>query len=121
MFGFLVKGATYYVLWQKFQKRAWLIIGALIAIALINAFYHDLFAVMKVNNKESLYGLLMVKWVLIITIVGFVIYLLKRTPVEKCSYEEEQPPLPPKSQEILDKKEALHSISDVILNKYTHA
>ena len=95
--------------------------GSLIAIALINTFYNDLFAVMKVNHKESLYGLLMLKWALIIAIVSFVLYTLKRTTVETSSKEEEQPPLPPKSQEILDKKEALQSISDVILQKYTHA
>ncbi|NCD11099.1 MAG: hypothetical protein EOL93_00985 [Epsilonproteobacteria bacterium] len=121
MFGFLVKGATYYVLWQKFQKHVVLIIGSLIAIVLINTFYNDLFAVMKVNHKESLYGLLMLKWLLIIAIVGFVLYTLKHTSVDKCSREDEQTPLPPKSQEILDKKEALQSISDVILQKYTHA
>lgn len=120
MFGFLVKGATYYVLWQKFQKRALLIVGSVIAIVLINTFYDDFFAVMKVNHKEGLYGLLMVKWLLIISIVLWMAYTLKHTSVEKCCKAEEQTPLPSTSQDILDKKEALQSISDLILQKYTH-
>ena len=127
MFSFLFRGATYYILWQKFQKQIILIILSIIAISVIMGIYDDLFKVLKVSNKDSLVGLLLFKWFIISCIVGFNIYKLKQIKLEdkekveifeKPQVEENQD-IPQQSKEILKKKKLL-STTDVILNKYIY-
>ena len=121
MLGFIFKGATYYIIWQKIQKRFVMVLVSLVLIFAIIAIYNDLFQVFKVSYKESLMGLLFLKWFLIASIIGFNSYKLLKEPVETKLDEAPIKPYPKKSQEVLDKEGELNSISDVILKKYLHA
>lgn len=124
MFGFLLRGATYYILWQKFQKQIILITISLIAIFAIAGIYDDLFKVLKVSHKETLLVLFLVKWFLIALIIGFNIYKLKEVKVEDTKevitavQNNEKKIYPKKSTNILRKKEKLQSTTDIILKKY---
>lgn len=125
MFSFLFRSATYFILWKKFQKQIILIILSLLVIVIITSIYDDLFTVLKVSNKDSLVGLLLLKWFLISSIVGFNIYTLKQVKLEESEKKEifedsknDKKIYPKKSQKILDKKEKLTTTTDVILKKY---
>lgn len=125
MFSFLFRSVTYFILWKKFQKQIILIVLSLIAIVIITSIYDDLFTVLKVSNKDSLVGLLLMKWFLISLIVGFNIYKLKQVKLEESEKKEifedtkrDKIIYPVKSQKILNKKEQLTTTTDVILKKY---
>jgi len=125
MFGFLLKSTTYYILWQKFQKQIILIVLSLIAISVISFVYDDLYTVLKVSNKDSLLGLLLLKWFLISLIIGFNIYRLKQVKLDENEKKEifnekqtSQKIYPKKSQSVLNKKEKLNTTTDVILKRY---
>lgn len=121
MLGFIFKGATYYLIWQKIQKRFVMVVVSLALIFAIIAIYNDLFQVFKVSYKESLMGLLFLKWFLIASIIGFNSYKLLKEPVDEKHDEPDGKCYPKTSQEIIDKEGELKSISDVILKKYLHA
>jgi len=125
MFSFLFKSATYFILWKKFQKQIILIVLSLIVIVIIISIYDDLFTVLKVSNKDTLVGLLLMKWCLISLIVGFNIHKLKQVKLEESEKKEifedaknDEKIYPTKSQKILNKKEKLTTTTDVILKKY---
>jgi len=125
MFGFLFKSATYYILWQKFQKQIVMIILSVILIAITLGVYDDLFKVLKVSNKDSLVVLLLAKWFIISFIIGFNIYKLKQIKIdiddteELCNQKEENiiKNYPVKTQDVL-KKKTLKTTTDIILEKY---
>ncbi|MBD3841885.1 MAG: hypothetical protein IE909_08365 [Campylobacterales bacterium] len=125
MFSFLFRSATYYIIWKKFQKQIILVVLSLIAISIISSVYEDLYKVLKVSNKDALVGLLLFKWFLISSIIGFNIYKLKQVKLDenekhKIFNEEDEPKkiYPKKSEEVLKKKEKLTTTTDVILKKY---
>lgn len=124
MFSFLFRSATYFILWKKFQKQIILVGLSLIAISVISFVYEDLYKVLKVSNKDALVGLLLFKWFLISSIIGFNIYKLKQVKLDTQEkhqiFDEEKPKkiYPKKSQEVLKKKEKLITTTDVILKKY---
>ena len=125
MFGFLFKSATYYILWQKFQKQIVMIILSVILIAITLGVYDDLFKVLKVSNKDSLVVLLLAKWFIISFIIGFNIYKLKQIKIDKddteelFNHKEENitKNYPVKTQDVL-KKKTLKTTTDIILEKY---
>lgn len=121
MFTFLFKTTTYFILLKKFRHQIILVILSLIAIALINGIYEDIYKVAKVSQKESLFVLLLIKWFLVLCIVGYNLYRLKQI---KLSDEEKNEILayepkvyPPTTQKLLD-KETLLSTTDLIIKKY---
>ncbi|MDD2384591.1 MAG: hypothetical protein PHN18_10415 [Sulfurospirillaceae bacterium] len=121
MFTFLFKTTTYYILLKKFRHQIILVILSLIAISFINGIYEDIYKVAKVSNKENLFTLLLIKWFLVLCIVGYNLYKLKQI---KLSDEEKKEILTsePKSyspsiQKLLE-KETLLSTTDIILEKY---
>lgn len=125
MFSFLFRSATYYIIWKKFQSQIILIVLSLIAVSIISFIYDDLYKVLKVSNKDSLVGLLLLKWFLISLIIGFNIYKLKQVKLEdeekKEIFEEKskEKDLPKESKKVLKKKK-LMSTTDLVLKKYTH-
>lgn len=125
MFSFLFKGATYYIIWKKFQKQIILLVLSIITITIVSSVYDDLYQVMKVGQKESLVGLLLIKWFLISCIIIFNIYKLKQVKLDDSEKDEifedtkESTKIyPKKSQDILNKKTKLTTTTDVILKKY---
>lgn len=127
MFGFLFRSATYYILWQKFQKQIVMIILSIILISITLGVYDDLFKVLKVSNKDSLVLLLLAKWLIISSIIGFNIYKLKQIKLEDNEKRElfdenikNNKIYPKKSQEFLDKRNKLLTTTDVILKKYSN-
>lgn len=125
MFSFLFRSATYFIIWKKFKKQIILIILSLISIFVISFVYNDLYKVLKISNKDLLFGLLLLKWFLIFTIIGFNIYKFKKV---KFDYEDNhkifddenksKKVYPKKSNEILNKKDSLRTTTDLILKKY---
>jgi len=98
---------------------------SLIAISVISFVYDDLYTVLKVSNKDSLLGLLLLKWFLISLIIGFNIYRLKQVKLDENEKKEifnekqtSQKIYPKKSQSVLNKKEKLNTTTDVILKRY---
>jgi cbb3-type cytochrome oxidase subunit 3 len=124
MFSFLLKSATYLILWRKFQKQIILVVLSLIVISIISSVYEDLYKVLKVSNKDALIGLLLFKWFLISSIIIYNIYKLKQVHIEdsekKAIFENDdkvQKVYPKKSQDVL-KKDTLQTTTDLILKKY---
>ena len=113
--------------WQKFQKQIVMIILSIILISITLGVYDDLFKVLKVSNKDSLVLLLLAKWLIISSIIGFNIYKLKQIKIdtkdedELFNHKEEsiQKNHPIKTQNVL-KKKTLKTTTDIILDKYTH-
>ena len=122
MFTFLFKTTTYYILLKKFRHQIILVILSLIAIAFINGIYEDIYKVAKVSNKESLFPLLLIKWSLVLCIIGYNFYKLKQIKLsneekkEILAYDDSKP-YAPTVQKLLD-KETLLSTTDLIIKKY---
>jgi len=121
MFGFLFKTTTYYVLFKKFRHQIGLVIISMIGIGLINGIYEDIYKVAKVSNKENLFALLLIKWFLVLCIVGYNLYRLKQITLSDEEKKEilaaEPKSYSPTIQKILE-KETLLSTTDIILEKY---
>jgi len=121
MFGFLFKTTTYYVLFKKFRHQIGLVIISMIGIGLINGIYEDIYKVAKVSNKENLFTLLLIKWFLVLCIVGYNLYKLKQITLSDEEKKEilatEPKSYSPTIQKILE-KETLLSTTDIILEKY---
>jgi len=121
MFGFLFKTTTYYVLFKKFRHQIGLVIISMIGIGLINGIYEDIYKVAKVSNKENLFALLLIKWFLVLCIVGYNLYKLKQITLSDEEKKEilaaEPKSYSPTIQKILE-KETLLSTTDIILEKY---
>jgi len=121
MFGFLFKTTTYYVLFKKFRHQIGLVIISMIGIGLINGIYEDIYKVAKVSNKENLFTLLLIKWFLVLCIVGYNLYKLKQITLSDEEKKEilatEPKSYSPTIQKILE-KETLASTTDIILEKY---
>ena len=124
MLGFLFKSTTYFILWKKFQKQIITIVISIILVLLISSVYDDLHEILKVSDKDSLIWLLLFKWFIVLFIIGFNIYKLKRIKLddkEKQEFyhidEEFQKDYPKKSQKVLRKKKLI-TTTDLIMKKY---
>lgn len=113
MIKLLFKTSAYYIIWQKFKKQIILILTSIILIGFIGIIYEDLFKVLKVTSKDSIGILLFTKWFLISIIIGFNIYILRKTKIN--TNENKAKNL--KEEEILT-KEVILTKADVILKKY---
>lgn len=120
MLKFLFKTSAYYIVWQKFKRQIVLVLCSIILIGLIGIIYNDLFEVLKVTNKEGIAILLFLKWFLILIIIGFNIYILRRTKIDlniNNEIKKNKKNFSEKEKSILKKKEILSS-TDLLLKKY---
>lgn len=121
MFGFIFRSTTYYILWKKFSKQIILIILSLFFILLVDKIYDDLFALLKVSNKESLLGLFLVKWSVICIVLIYNIYKLKKVQLSREEKEQilssREPEYSQEMQKLLTKKK-LTSTTDILIKKY---
>lgn len=111
MFSFLFRSATYFLLWKKFQKQIITITISIILLSLVFSIYDDLYEILKVSDKDSLIWLLLFKWFIVLLIIGFNIYKLKKVKLddtekqEICHIDEEsQKDYPKRSQKVLKKR-----------------
>ena len=119
MLKLLFKTTAYYVIWQKFKKQILTILISILLIGLITIIYEDIFELMKINHKESVGVLLFFKWFLILVIIVFNVYILRKTKIDILE------PMPNnnlyhsnKEEKIIKKKGELFTTSDLILKKY---
>ena len=126
MFSLLLRTGTYYVLWQKFRGQFIMLLISVVLVMIILGVYNDLYSVLKITNKDSILLLLLLKWSLILLIIGMNIYSFKKLKIKdvKESIEKEQEytskkaePLTP-TQEFVKNKEILFTTTDLILEKY---
>jgi uncharacterized membrane protein len=124
MLGYLFRSATYYIIWQKFQKQIILVVLSAVVISMIFGIYADLFKVLRVNHKDSLLLFFLVKWMLVGVIIAYNIHKLKQVKVEdtkavqEAIMHNEKRLYPEKSQRVLRKKEKLMTTTDLILKRY---
>lgn len=126
MLSLLLRTGTYYVLWQKFRGQFVMLLISVVLVMIILGVYNDLYSVLKITNKDSILLLLLLKWSLILLIIGMNIYSFKKLKIKdvKESIEKEQEytskkaePLTP-TQEFVKNKEILFTTTDLILEKY---
>lgn len=123
MIGFFLRSGTYYIIWQKFKKQIIILLISAGLIFLTLNIYNDLFSVLKISNKESIFELLLIKWFLIIIIVSANVFMLMKTNIKESIKQEErkwakkEKPLL-SAQEILINKKKLLNTTDLILAKH---
>lgn len=126
MLGFIFKSGTYYLLWQKFKKQIITLLVSVGLVLIIMGVYNDLFSVLKISNKESILYLLLLKWFLIVSIVGFNILMLRRLSTKEfkkamkteAAKETKQIKPPLTQEEKILQKEKLLTTTELILAKY---
>lgn len=128
MFGMLLRGGTYYLLWNKFREQFIMLLASALLIGIILNIYNDLFTVLKISDKESVLQLLLLKWFLIMGIVGINLYQFQHIKTtDKKSPADTQAASKPKQEKALHPmhehikhKETLLSTTDLILEKYSN-
>ena len=126
MLGFFLRSGTYYLLWQKFKKQIITLLVSAGLVLLIFGIYNDLFSVLEISNKESMLYLLLLKWFLIVLIVGVNVLMLRRLSTKEFkesiksgeAKEAKEKKLPLSEHEKLLQKEKLLTTTDLILAKY---
>lgn len=117
MFNFLFKSATYYLIWKKFKQQIILVVLSALLISIISSIYIDLYNVLKIDAKESLIYLFLIKWFLISLIIALNIYKIYKVNVNKEEIEPEDIILIEESE--LEKNlKKYRSTTDVVLDKY---
>ena len=89
---------------------------SILVIAMIYNIYDDLVEILDADSSNLLY-LMILKWLLILGVIGLNIYKFKRITIEKSTKKSNKKPLTP-AQEHIKTKETLLSTTDVILEKY---
>lgn len=59
------------MIWNKFKSQFITLLVSIILIAVIFSVYEDLHKVLKISDKDSVVGLLLIKWFLISLIFGY--------------------------------------------------
>ena len=122
MFSLLFKTGTYYVLWNKFKGQFFYLLISLVLIVLTLSIYEDVYKLLKISSKDSLWVLLVVKYSILILIVTINFYNFKNIKVTLPIKHQEPKKveiitLEPIEEKILNKK-TLKTKSDFILEKY---
>ena len=123
MFGLLLRTGTYYVLWQKFRQQFVMLLVSAVLLAFIFGIYNDLFSLLKISNQESIIKLRLIKWALVLLIIGVNVWAFRRkkASVKKtrhlCVVPTQEEILSASAKQVLLKKTLL-STSDLILAKY---
>ena len=129
------------MIWNKFKSQFITLLVSIILVVAIFSIYEDLHKVLKISDKESVFGLLILKWFLLSLIFGFNWYQFRKlkskpkdeneTYIQKeyttnsynkvnPSYESTKSTLKPipKQHTNIFKKKKLKTKTDVILKKY---
>lgn len=119
MFSFLFKTGTYYMLWQKLKGQFVYFFVSLVLIVLTFSIYDDIYNILKVSSKESLWVLVLVKYSILIIIISLNINHYKSIKVVREAPKKKLPKtrLDPIEEKMIN-KEAIMSKTDFILNKY---
>jgi hypothetical protein len=118
----MFKTGTYLLFWKKYKKRFITLFISIILVAGILSIYTDMFNILKLSDKQDLWQLLFVKYILLFLIIATNIYILFFSK-KPNSYKQETITKKPeiklsKTEENILKKEKLQSRSDYILRKY---
>ena len=122
MFSLLFKTGTYFVLWNKFKGQFFYLLISFILIVLTLSIYEDVYDLLKISNKDSLWVLMLIKYSILIIIVTINFYHFKNikvtSPIKQEKIKEPKvTTLEPIEEQILNKK-SLKTKSDFILEKY---
>lgn len=101
------------MLWQKFRGQFIYLFVSLIFIVLTFNIYDDIYNILKVSSKESLWVLVLTKYSILIVIISLNIHRFKSIKVEVPPKVE----LDPIEKNIMSKTK-LKSKTDFILEKY---
>ena len=131
MFGFVFKSSIYYIIWNKFKSQFTTLLVSIVLITVIFSIYEDLYKVLKISDKDSVFGLLLLKWFLVSLIFGFNWYRFRKlkiieddkylpTTYEQKTYKEStiKTEIKPKQHQNILNKKKLKTKTDVILQKY---
>ena len=115
------------MIWNKFKSQFITLLVSIILIAVIFSIYEDLHKVLKISNKDSVFGLLLLKWFLITLIFGFNWYKFhKLKPISTKNTKiysnndnnKSHNIVTTKQHQHILKKKKLKTKTDVILQKY---
>ena len=90
MFGFLFRSATYIIIWKLFKSQ---ILSLLASVVVIIFICQDLYKIFS-YDKEILLMIVALKWIIIIVILIYNIYVFKKVKTENrlkdnYNYEED--------------------------------
>ena len=117
MFSYLFKTGTYYILWQKFSAQIVTLLISVLLVILTLSVYDDVYSLLKITNKNSLWVLVLLKYSILVLILLWNIHFFKTTKVKTPPKKTPKVQLEPIEEEIKNKK-VLLSKTDLILNKY---
>ena len=122
MFSFLFKTGTYYMLWQKFRGQFLYLFISLVFIVLTFSIYDDVYDILRVSSKNSLWILMLVKYSILMLIILANIHHFKSIKVTTPSNTKKpktvtKVKLDPIEEEMINKA-VLKSRTDFILQKY---
>ena len=120
MFKFILKSGTYLFLLRKFKHEIVAMILSILFIWLIFGISNDFINMFQIKDSDTLFYVLLAKWILIIVVILYNIKLIKsiKNLIKESNNPKEEEILPKKSQEVLDKKVIL-TRTDIILKRYT--
>ena len=108
------------MLWQKFRGQFVYLLVSFILILLTYSVYDDVYNILKISSKESLWVLVLTKYSILIVIVLLDICHFKSIKITQLPSHKKTPRktiLEPVEEEML-KKSILNSKTDLILKKY---
>lgn len=106
------------MLWQKFRGQFVYLFISFVFIVLTFSIYDDVYDILKISNKDSLWVLMLVKYSILIIIISVNVHHFKSIKVElPLKKTTTQVKLDPVEEKILQKN-ILKSKTDFILDKY---
>ena len=108
------------MLWQKIRGQFFYLLVSFILILLTYGVYDDVYNILKISSKESLWVLVLTKYSILIVIILLNIRHFKSIITTQLSSHKKTPKktiLEPIEEEMM-KKPILNSKTDLILKKY---
>jgi len=118
MFGYIFRTGTYYLIWKRFKKELIAFIVSVILIVMIFSIFNDLFVVLKITDLKDVAWLLFLKWSLVLSIIGFNIYFIRKLSTKKVLNEDSENKKDLQYHHNILEKKKLKTKTDVILQKY---
>ena len=106
--------------WQKIRGQFFYLLVSLILFLLTYSIYDDVYNILKISNKESLWVLVFIKYSTLIAIILLNIRHFKSIKITQLPPHKKTPRktiLEPIEEEMM-KKSTLNSKTDLILKKY---
>ena len=106
--------------WQKIRGQFFYLLVSLILFLLTYSIYDDVYNILKISNKESLWVLVFIKYSTLIAIILLNIRHFKSIKITQLPTHKKTPRktiLEPIEEEMM-KKSTLNSKTDLILKKY---